>query len=275
MNIIDNFLKKKGTGKASRAPKTPEEQKRAEARSERELGLWYLRQARDFENSKEEGDKARYQMAMRFAGAFAVIAVLSVIGMAGLGLLKRPNPPAVLRVNDTTGAVTVLPTTANGKITWGERADRADLRRYVEARESYDWETINDLHNMVMVMSGAREKTIYDTWVRGPASPLKFLKDQARVIAKVGVITFVGDTAQVFFSKTTVPLNPGNPRTTEYWVATVSYTHDDIPEQTTDQDVDPTAFRALSYRVDRDLSRAPADGTAAAGTQKVSMGAAQ
>ncbi|MEM5354312.1 VirB8/TrbF family protein, partial [Paraburkholderia caribensis] len=42
------------------------------------------------------------------------------------------------------------PTTANGHVSFTEKTDRADLRRYVEMRESYDWETISDMHSAVM-----------------------------------------------------------------------------------------------------------------------------
>ncbi|MEX4004146.1 virB8 family protein [Paraburkholderia sp. EG285A] len=225
---------------------------------DREIGQWYLKQARDFESAKVENQKAVSRLAIRAALGFGVIAALAIIGMSALVLLKRPNPPAVLRVDNANGTVTVLPTTAHGSVTWTEKNDRADLRRYVEMRESYDWETIQDMHDAIKTMSGAREKDLYEGFIQGPASPVKILKDQARVIAHVGVITFIGDTAQVFFSKELVPLNNAIPRKTEYWIATIAYKHDNVPEQTSEQDVDPTGFRVLSYRLDRDLSRTPA-----------------
>lgn len=247
---------------------------------ERKSGRWYLEQAREFERARVQKDKEIYRLAIRAAVGFAVIAALAVIGMSALVLLKRPNPPAVLRDDAATGTVTVLPTTASGKVTWAEKNDRADLRRYVEMRESYDWETIQDMHDAVMTMSAAHEKDLYDGFIRSAASPLKILKEQARVIAHVGVITFIGDTAQVFFSKTLVPLNNAMPRTTEYWIATIAYKHDDVPEQTKEQDIDPTGFRVLSYRLDRDLSRAPAtqqgpDAPVAASAAATAAGGAQ
>jgi len=112
-----------------------------------------------------------------------------------------------------------------------------------------------------MVMSDDHEQAIYDGFIRGPASPLKILKDQARVLSKVGVITFVGDTAQVFYERRAVLLNTGLQQPEpEYWVATIAYKHVDVPEKSDDQDVDPTGFRVTSYTVNRDWSRAPAQG---------------
>lgn len=228
------------------------------------VGKWYLEQAQQFEKSKRDGERREVKIAWRVGISGVVFAAISLIGTVGLVLLKRPNPPAVLRVNDTTGEVTVLPTIANGSVTWDEKNDRADLRRYVEARESYDWENINDMHGFVSLESDDHEKDLYDAFIRGPKGPLKMLKDTVRVIAKAGPITFVGETAQVFFSKRIVQLNAGTPAPDpEYWIATISYKHENIPELTADQDQDPTGFRVTSYRVDRDWSRASAQSQSA------------
>ncbi len=220
---------------------------------------WYLRQAEAFEKSKVEASHRQAKLADRRSLVFAAIAIVAVAAAGAQNILKRPNPPAVLRVDNATGTVTVLPTTA-GKVTFGEKADRADLTRYVQMRESYDWETLSDMYDAVRIMSDDHEKDMYDALVRGPQAPLKILKEQARVVAKVGAITFVGDTAQVFFSKSLVPLTPGvtRPEST-YWVATIYYTHVSVPEHTDAQDVDPTGFRVTSYTVARDYTRAPAD----------------
>jgi type IV secretion system protein VirB8 len=230
--------------------------------ADRDPSSWYLQQAREFEKSKVDAANEKAKTAERRSVLFGGVALAAVFGMGALGVLKRPNPPAVLRVNDASGKVDVLPTTATGHVTFTEKTDRADLRRYVEMRESYDWETIQDMHDAVMVMSDDHEKDQYDALVRGPVSPLKLLKDQARVIAKVGSITFVNTTAQVFFSRSLIPLNAGAKRPEPtYWIATVAFTRVDVPEKTDAQDVDPDGFRVTSYTVTRDWSRAPADVT--------------
>jgi len=229
-------------------------------RSQRDALSWYLDQAREFEKSKVQAAEEKARIADRRSVLSGGIALVAVFGMTALGLLKRSNPPAVLRVNDTTGKVDVLPTTANGHVSFTEKTDRADLRRYVEMRESYDWETISDMHSAVMFMSDDHEKDAYDALIRGAAGPLKLLKDQARVIARVGSITFVGSTAQVFFSRQLIPLNAAakHPDPT-YWIATVAFARVDVPEKQDQQDIDPDGFRCTSYEVTRDYTRAPAD----------------
>lgn len=230
------------------------------------IGKWYLKQAEDFERNNRENERKTTRVAYIVAGVAIGFAAIALIGALSLALLKRPNPPAVLRVSDSTGTVTVLPTTANGHVSWDEKTDRADLRRYVEARESYDWETVNDIHDFVMLESDDHEKDLYDSFIRGPRGPLVMLKDQVRIIANVSVITFVGDTAQVFFSKRIAPLSSGMPTPApEYWIATISFKRVDAPETSDAQDLDPDGFRVTSYRVDRDWSRAPAQSQPAAG----------
>jgi type IV secretion system protein VirB8 len=221
---------------------------------------WYLDQALKFERSKVEGAQEKARIADRRSVLSGCVALAAVFGIGALGILKRPNPPAVLRVNDATGKVDVLPTTANGHVTFNQKTDRHDLHTYVVLRESYDWETIEDTHHAVMFMSDDREKQIYDTFVRGAAGPLKMLKDQARILARVGSITFVGATAQVFFSRQLIPLNPAAQRPDPtFWIATVAFTRVNVPEKQDEQDIDPDGFRCTSYEVSRDWTRTAGD----------------
>jgi type IV secretion system protein VirB8 len=232
---------------------------------ERDAVSWYLKQAQAFEKSKVEAAEEKARIADRRSVLSTVVALAAVSGIGALGLLKRPNPPAVLRVDSSTGKVDVLPTTANGHVSFSEKTDRHDLHTYVELRESYDWETISDTHAAVMFMSDDHEKEAYDALVRGPAGPLKLLKDLARVIARVGSITFVGSTAQVFFSRQLIPLNSAAKRPDPtYWIATVAFERVDVPEKQDQQDINADGFRCTSYQVTRDWSRAPADASSPA-----------
>jgi type IV secretion system protein VirB8 len=110
--------------------------------------------------------------------------------------------------------------------------------------------------------------------VRGPTGPLKLLKDQARVIAHVGSITFVGTTAQVFCSRQLVWLNAAvNRADPTYWIATVAFERVNVPEKQDQQDLDADGFRCTSYEVTRDWTRAPADAAPASGSAAAGGGA--
>ncbi|WP_455289955.1 virB8 family protein [Cupriavidus necator] len=223
---------------------------------------WYLDEARRFEISRLDQQKHLTRLALWAAGAGVVIGLAGILGATALVMVKRPNPPAVLRVSEATGKVDVLGVVTDGKVAFGEKADRADLRRYVEMRESYDWETIQSLFDAVKIMSADGERERYMAFYSQPNAPQKVLKNEVRVVARVGVITFVGTTAQVFFSREVIPLSGAASRKTEYWVATIAYEHDKVPERGSELEINPTAFRVTSYTVDRDWSRLGEAGTA-------------
>lgn len=220
-----------------------------------EVGRWYLEQSRQLAKSRVEARERVADVALLAVKWMGAMAIVAVAGAAAVVVIKRPNPPPVLRVDNATGKVDVLPTTADGKVTFGEKSDRADLRRYVEQREGYDWETIQDMHDAVMAMSSAEEGERYNSFIWSKDSPLKVLKQEARVIPKVGAISFIGSTAQVMFSRKYVPLNSAIRPKTSYWVATVTYRHDNIPEKKDQQDINPTGWKSTSYRVTQDWSR--------------------
>ncbi|EKS9798979.1 type IV secretion system protein [Burkholderia cepacia] len=226
---------------------------------------WYLEQALGFERSKQDALKQTTKFAIRVAVGGGLIGLFGLLGGGALVQLKRPNPPALIRTNDTSGTTDVIGVIRNGEMPFTEVQDRADLRRYVEMRESYDWETIQDMYDTVKLMTADKEQENYVALFQKDTAPQKILKNQVRVVAKVGAITFVGSTAQVFFSKTIKPMstvqdsqNGMRPQKTEYWVATISYRHDNLPESGMELERDPTGFRVTSYNVDRDWTRSDA-----------------
>lgn len=224
---------------------------------------WYLEQALEFERSKQHEHIDSKQLAWKISRVSVAIGVGCLVCTMCLVLLKRPNPPVVIRTNDTTGVTEVIDVARSGTVSFGMAQDRLDLRRYVEKRESYDWDTIQDMYDAVSLMSGPRERERYQALFNLPNAPQKALKDLFRIIARGGPITFVGNTAQVFFSKKLISIVPNVPAKTEYWVATIAYTHENIPEKTSELDVDPTGFRVMSYTVDRDWTRSSDNGAGA------------
>lgn len=245
----------------------PSPQGRQKSPTLHEEAKWYLDQALEFERSKQVAQRHLTQLAWRVAIGAGVIAVFAIVGATALVELKKPNPPAILRDNTASGKVDVLDVVRDGQVAFGELEDRADLRRYVTMRESYDWETIQSSFDAVKLMSAARERDQYVALFGLPNAPQKILKDQFRVVAHVGAITFVGTTAQVFFSRKVIALGGGLQPKTEYWVATIAYRHDNLPEMKSELEIDPTGFRVTSYSVDRDWTRAPDDGAAMAAPQ--------
>ncbi|MGU7843964.1 virB8 family protein [Burkholderia sp. AW33-5] len=233
----------------------------------REMARTYFKEALAFEKSKQATQENLTKIAWRVAGGAMFVALVSILGSAALVQLKRPTPPVIIKDNTATGDVQVIDVARSGSVTFGELELRKALRDYVKLRESYDWYAIQDAYDNVTLMNSPREQTQYAALYSRKNSPQNVLTDKFRVIAQPGAITFVGSTAQVFFSKKTISLamqggsTPVPPKT-EYWVATITYEMGDLPTKSNEQVLNPTGFRVTSYSVDRDWTRSVTDGVA-------------
>jgi type IV secretion system protein VirB8 len=187
---------------------------------------------------------------------------MSIVASAVLQFYNKPNPPAVMQVHEN-GEVTILKTLADAKITYGQATDIAYLRKYVNFRESYDWETIQDLYNATILLSSPKEASLY-VLANGEGNrmaPVNVLRDKIRVIATAGTVSFVGNTALVSFAKKSIPLN-GQPPAMDYFIATITYEYSDQPMKDADRGINVAGFKVTSYRVDRDITKASAITTA-------------
>lgn len=226
----------------------------------REMARTYFKEALAFEKSKQQLQERTTKIAWRVAGGAMFVALVSILGSACLVLLNKPTPPVIIKDNTATGDVQVIDVARSGTVTFGELEVRKALREYVKLRESYDWYTIQDDYDTVSLMNSPREQTLYASLYNRKNSPQNVLTDKFRVMVNPGAITFVGSTAQVFFSKKTISLStqgsstPVQPKT-EYWVATITYEMGDLPTKSNEQVLNPTGFRATSYSVDRDWTR--------------------
>lgn len=234
----------------------------------REMARMYFKEALAFEKSKQQLQENATKTAWRVTGGALFVALVSIIGSACLVQLKKPEPPVIIRDNTATGEVQVIDVARSGSVTFGELEVRAALRRYIELRESYDWYTIQDAYDTVALMNSPREQTLYTSLYSRKNSPQNVLTDKYRVIARPGAVNFVGSTAQVFFSKTTLSLSTQGgstpvPPKTEYWIATIAYEIGDLPTRSKDQVLNPTGFHVTSYSVDPDWTRNNATSSAA------------
>ncbi len=241
-------IKEKLSGKKDVADMTPDQ-----------VGTWFLEQAMAFERSKTETERASKKLAWRcFASAMALAGV-TVVASAVVVFVNKPNPPAIMQVNDRTGEVTMLRTLSDPKIAYGKATDYKYLRDYIRYRESYDWEMIQDYYNATLLLSDAREGNIYAAFNAdgNKNAPVNVLKDRYRVIATGGTISFVGETALVSLTKKTIPLN-GQPPVTEYFVATVAFGYENQPMDDRDRGINVPGFKVTSYHVERDITKSAA-----------------
>lgn len=212
----------------------------------------FMEAAADFEKSKSELLRASNRKLWIFAIGCLSFAGLTTIAMLVAILFRQEPEPWILQVDKATGGMTVIKHMEQQETTMQETIDRYWLSRYITLRESYDWYTINDQFAAVGLMSNSAIGAEYSREVQAKGSPLSEFKDRKKVVAKVNSITFIGETAQVRFTKTILSpsgeADPTIPPTN--WIATLAaeYGKRDLSEA--QRLINPLDFRVVSYRVD-------------------------
>lgn len=234
--------------------KTPDP-KQAEKKAEKRVPQSFVQAAADFEKSKIVEIKRSRKIAWVIASIATGICTVSIIAFL-VALLMRTEPePVILKVDNSTGATTVMRSIRDTKDQYDEVVNKYWLAQFVRTCESYDWYTISEAFEACKLMAEPDVAKEYSARVQAPNAPLNILKDKGKVVAKITAIAFVGDTAQVRF--TTEKLSPSGENTdnspVQKWIATVAFWFK--PGQMTEQQrlVNPLGFRAVSYRVDPEV----------------------
>lgn len=240
------------------------------AAPEQTAAAWYLEQAIKGERDKVKAEKDSKKIAWRVAGASVVVTLVTIVTSGFVVLSNKPNPPAVLLVDKSTGDIRSLKTLAEVTIPITKATDRFNLRRYVELRESYDWYTIQDTFNATLALSSPTEAAAYKALYseQNPLSPVNVLGKKYRVISKAGTINWVGNTALVSFSKTTISLERGGPPPmTKYYVATIAYGYENVPMDDDARSINASGFQTRSYTASADITKDAAVANANEGVQ--------
>lgn len=218
----------------------------------RKESLAFIQSAKAFEQAEIERVKKTSKIAWKIAGACLVLTGIAVGAVAFLTPLKTTQP-FVIRVDNNTGATDIVTTLKNKEQTYGEVMDKYWLTQYIRHRESYDWETIQDIFDATNLLSSPSVQSEYSKiYHNNPNAPHKILKDNFKVMAKVKAVSFVGKMAQVRFDKVTVSLSGDVSKQipTQSMIATIGYEYSNQPQAEKDRSVNPLGFQVVSYRVD-------------------------
>ena len=159
----------------------------------------FINAAKGFESAEIVRVHKNAKIAWRISGVCLLITGLAVGAVAGLTPLKETRP-YVVKVDNNTGSTEIVTMMKNQEQSYGEVMDKHWLTRYVQLRESYDWVTIQDSYDAVMLMSSPETQAAFaKIYNDNPQAPHKVLKNQYKVVAKVKAVTFIGNTAQVRF----------------------------------------------------------------------------
>jgi len=233
-----------------------------------QLSQWFLDQALEFERSKREAERKSKTVAWRVAIGALIIAGLAVVAAGVNMFVNKPNPPVVWSHNSVTGEVVQLRALSNGKVDLGKATDLYYLRQYIQYRESYDWETLQDFYDATVELSSPEEAKRYKKLMNpdptNAKSPVNQYKNNYRVIAKAGTISYIGDVALVSYEKKFIPLtNEGNEKPhVEYFQATIAREYEDAPKTDRDRGINVPGFKVTSFTPERDVTKAAAAETA-------------
>lgn len=213
----------------------------------------FYKSIQEFEENKFLLLKSSEKKAWKIAYSAVALAVLLGVALAGLTPFKKVIP-FTITVDKNTGFTEVSEPVKGDKVSYGESVDKFFMSRFVINRESYDWQTIQDMYDSVKLLSTDEVFSEYRTEITNKtASPVYLLGENKKIAVKIIGATFIGKLGQIRFVK--IVKNKDGSIAPEYtprtWLATIAY--DYKKEIKTDKDrteVNPFGFEVVSYRVD-------------------------
>jgi len=211
------------------------------------------------------------------SGACGLTALLA-LALLALMPLKRVEP-FVIRVDNSTGIVDVVPVFAGG-VDMPEAVTRYFLSHYVTTCERFNFSTAeSDYEECASFNAPARNQVWYTLWDRGnPLSPLTVHKDGSTVRAEVGAVSFfergsgVQDLAQVRYTKSLRRSGNSSDQVT-HWIATIQYAYSDPAHDARARRSNPLGFKVIDFKTEPEVqplpppSSAPQPKTPAAGSE--------
>jgi type IV secretion system protein VirB8 len=193
------------------------------------------------------------------AAAGWLSAILLTLALMLLMPLKRVEP-FVIRVDNTTGLVDVVPVYA-GNAQMPEVVTRYFLDHYVTVCERFNFATAeSDYEECGAFHSAQRNQAWYAAWTKtNPNSPLNLYTDGTTIRAQVTSISFftradgITDLAQVRYFKGKRQAGSAEEIRT-YWIASVRYTFAAPSTEPQVRRWDPLGFKIVEFRPEPEAS---------------------
>ena len=213
----------------------------------------YFEEAASWDADRIAQGRRTVRLALGVAGA-GWLAVLALSGSLMLLMPLKQVEPFVVRVDNATGIVDVVPVYA-GHVTMPEAVTRYFLAHYVMVCERFNYATAeSDYEECGAFHTAQRNAAWYARWnPTNPSSPLNLYKDGTSVRAQITSLSFfkrangVGDLAQVRYVKAKRAAGSATEEST-HWIATIQYAY---AEASTDPKVrawNPLGFKVVDFR---------------------------
>jgi len=220
--------------------------------SESELDRYCL-EAESWDADRVGQFRRSAQVAWRVASAGWICAVAVAISIAVLMPLKRVEP-FVVRVDNTTGVVDVVPVYEGGA-TPQEAVTRYFLTHYLTVCERFNFATAeSDYEECGAFHSAQRNQAWYARWTAtNPDSPLNVHKDGSSVRVQVTSVSFftrasgLVDLAQVRYLKAARQA-AGSAEIFSHWIATIQFAYAHPATDPKMRRWNPLGFKIIDFK---------------------------
>ena len=218
----------------------------------------YHAEAFSWESSRVEQLERSERRAWAVAAVSVVTVLLSWLAIV-LMLPLKEAVPYVIRVDSATGVPDIVTTLKEKSVATDEVMDKYWVARYVRARETYDWVSLQEEYEAVNILSAPPVAAEYNKHFEGPDALDKKLGNGTRVTTNILSIVLNGHgVATVRFTKRSRSIAEGREDTSQ-WVATLGFEYrGTFKLRESMRLTNPFGFQALTYRVDPEEVAAPA-----------------
>lgn len=214
----------------------------------------YLAESEGYEKDWVAEVRASARRGWRVGYTGLLVGVLgTAAGFAGFS--RDPAPPAVVRVDNTTGAVDYVGTMRDVEQSYGEQTDKFWINTFMLCRESYEWHTIQKCYDAVGLMAAPTVQADYAKLYNDDDGRQVKLANRVRIVPHIVSITpnLETHTATVRFTTQAVYDN-GVKDPEQRFVATLAYRYVYDAALTEEQRrVNLLGFQVTSYRVDAEF----------------------
>jgi type IV secretion system protein VirB8 len=226
---------------------------------DRELAL-YFEEAASWDADRAAQSRRSARIAWVVAGAGWACTGMVAAALMLLMPLKRVDP-FVVRVNDTSGVVDVVPV-YEGKADLPEAVTRYFLTHYVTICERFTLATAeSDYQECGAFHTGQRNQAWYALWTQtNPQSPLNLNKDGSTVRAQVSSVSFfqrgngITDLAQVRYLKIRRSGGAGAEEVS-HWIATIQYAYAEPASDPNIRRWNPLGLKIIEFKPEREAVR--------------------
>ncbi len=225
----------------------------------------YFREAESWDADRSLQYRRSAVAAWWVAGAGWACAVAVATAIVMLMPLKRVEP-FVVRVDNSTGIVDVVPVYAGGAAL-DEAVTRYFLSHYVTVCERFNFATAeSDYEECGAFHSARRNQAWYAQWTAtNPASPLNLYKDGSSARVQVKSVSFftrasgLQDLAQVRYLKALRQAG-GSDDKYSHWVATIQYAYADPATDPKTRRWNPLGFKIVDFKAEPEVLAEPSGG---------------